>query len=235
MEPWLKELYLQHGLFDNLRAKYKTVSNGAKKVANTVTSNTKKAVNAATSGHKNKVSLGNTGREWKNHKYIRKEGNRYIYKEDLKKKSLAPSSNHNNRTSVKKNTNGSSISNKKATVVLNNDSGKSKTINTSLTGSGKNFVNKVLESEAGKKVKTFFKEWFGEEPRYFDNAFGKIVYDDYRFGVYGNGLNKAQEALLYGVTSVIYPFLSKEDKQWLKENYFTKDDHKFSMKDKTII
>lgn len=62
MEPWREELYLQHGLFDSLRSKYKTVSDNVKKAA------------------------GN-GREWKNHKYIRKEGTRYIYKDNLKKTS----------------------------------------------------------------------------------------------------------------------------------------------------
>ena len=33
--------------------------------------------------HKDSLEHGEQGSEWKNHKYIRKIGNRYIYAEDL--------------------------------------------------------------------------------------------------------------------------------------------------------
>lgn len=73
MEAWRDELY--HGLLANLRSRVKNVTGTSGDI-----------------GRKGKglgggpVGTGK-GREWSNHKYIKKEGNRYIYPEDLKKNS----------------------------------------------------------------------------------------------------------------------------------------------------
>ena len=73
MESWKDELY--HGLLSNFRSRIGSVGKtniGRINIGNSRTD------------YKTSNSSG-TGREWKEHKYIRKEGNRYIYPEDLNK------------------------------------------------------------------------------------------------------------------------------------------------------
>lgn len=92
MEVWRDELY--HGLLANLRSRVKNVTGTSGDI-----------------GRKGKglgggpVGTGK-GREWTKHKYVRKEGNRYIYPEDLKKskKDGSLKSKHYKESSYGKNT-----------------------------------------------------------------------------------------------------------------------------------
>lgn len=94
MEAWREELY-HAGIFDVIKSKYKSILTNAKsKIGNT-------ADNSKISSKQS-----NPNREWKNHKYIRKENGRYIYPEDLKKKAgsrdLRAERRANDRYSYKK-------------------------------------------------------------------------------------------------------------------------------------
>lgn len=73
MEAWRDELY--HGVLDGLRGRIKNITGTSSGIG--------RKGNGLGTGP---VGTG-SGRTWKEHKYIRKEGNRYIYPEDLQKSS----------------------------------------------------------------------------------------------------------------------------------------------------
>lgn len=85
METWREELY--HGLLANVKGRLKLNSGAGSTIG-------KKSV-----GSVGKSSGTGKGREWTKHKYVRKEGSRYIYPEDLKKRSDNKKANSGNKSS----------------------------------------------------------------------------------------------------------------------------------------
>lgn len=90
MEAWREELY--HGIFSNFRSRISSVIKPT--IGRISVGSQKTSYTTSSSGN-------STGREWKEHKYIRKEGNRYIYPEDLKSPSKKSSSSINNTITSK--------------------------------------------------------------------------------------------------------------------------------------
>ena len=139
MEAWREELY--HSLSD------------LRKRINSSTVNKK-----VTSGKTKSIKSNGTGKEWKSHKYIRKVNGRYVYPEDLHKKSKSASNKKANTSSasVKKTTKVSSKKYNTASQViddyLNTTSVEYRSIKY-LYEKGKEFVEKLKKRNSSKQAR----------------------------------------------------------------------------------
>ena len=128
MESWREELYLQHGWLSDTVSRVKV---GVRNTANRVGSKT------------------NSDGTWKQHKYIRKEGNRYIYPQDLKK--TATNMANKVASTVKKaatNAKTTIKTNKKDSVKVDVDNDRIKqTYTDKYYGHGQNTLNRYMPDE----------------------------------------------------------------------------------------
>lgn len=242
MEAWKEDLYLQHGWLSDTASRVRIgVRNTANRVGSTIKSFGTKT---------------NPDGTWKQHKYIRKEGNRYIYPQDLKKKvtdtankigdavtrtannvKTAAKNTYNKASTAVKNTYNRTSTAVKNTYNKTSSAAKSVAQKTrsnikQSVSEGKKFVNKQLSSSS-KKVSDFLDDWFGKSDyKDFENG----NYKDLRFGVKGNGLNKSEELLGIVLNTVVSPFMKAyESLPVKKDKHFSEGPMPHYVIEETVI
>ena len=125
MEAWREELY--HGVISDLKNRISVSVGGTSAGASTTSSK----------------SSQRGGWSWKNHKYIRVENGKYIYPEDLNKKSKKTSSLSDSLKERLKNANYSAVLKKKVTTT---ESSKKKSSSRKSSGGSKSSASAATEN-----------------------------------------------------------------------------------------